>query len=78
MVPEHRSKGHGKALLVALATIAVERDCFKMSWQALKWNAPAIDFYKSLGATPMDEWSTYRVLGDALTKLVATNTACEA
>lgn len=69
VVPEQRGKGHGKRLLVELAKIAVARDCFQVAWQVLNWNAPAIDFYKALGAIPMDDWTTYRLLGDALATL---------
>ena len=66
---EHRGKGHGKALLVEVARIAVERGCGRFEWSVLDWNEPAIQFYKSLGAVPMDEWTTYRVTGDALERL---------
>ncbi len=69
--PEHRGKGHGKALLVALAKLAVERDCWCIKWSVLNWNEPSIQFYKSLGADPMDEWTVYRLMGDALKKLAA-------
>lgn len=64
--PEHRGRGHGKALLVALARLAVERGCGRLEWAVLNWNKPAIDFYRSLGAVPLDEWTTYRLTGDAL------------
>ena len=67
--PEYRGKGHGKALLKKLAGIAVERGCGRFEWWCLDWNKPSIDFYKSLGAVPMDEWTVYRVTGDGLTKL---------
>jgi GNAT superfamily N-acetyltransferase len=67
--PEHRGKGHGKALLAALAQLAVERDCGRLEWAVLNWNKPAIDFYRSLGAEPMDEWMVYRLTGSALTAL---------
>lgn len=67
--PEHRGKGHGIALLVRLAQIAVERGCGRFEWSVLDWNEPAIGFYKSLGAVPMDEWTGYRLTGDALTNL---------
>ncbi len=67
--PPHRSRGHGKALLVALAKICVERGYPRLQWWVLDWNKPAIDFYKSLGAEAMDEWTTYRVSGDALSRL---------
>lgn len=71
--PEYRGRGHGKALLVALAQIAVERNCGRMEWSVLDWNEPSIAFYKSLGAVAMDEWTVYRLTGDAL-KHVANET----
>ena len=64
--PEHRGKGHGKALLRALARLAVERGCPRLDWVVLDWNAPSIAFYRSLGAVPMDEWTVYRLHGEAL------------
>ncbi len=67
--PEHRGKGYGKLILKTLAKIAVERGCGRMEWCCLDWNKPSIDFYLSLGATPMSEWTTYRVAGDTLKKL---------
>lgn len=67
--PAFRDKGIGKALLVALARVAVERGCGRLEWSVLDWNEPAIGFYKSLGAVPMDEWTVYRVTGDALAEL---------
>lgn len=67
--PEFRSKGIGKALLVDLAKLAVERDCGRLEWSVLDWNEPAIGFYKSLGAVPMDEWTIFRVTGDSLHQL---------
>ena len=69
VIPAARGKGHGKALLVALAKLAVERDCARVEWSVLNWNEPSIQFYKSLGAKPMDEWTVYRLTDDALTKL---------
>ena len=69
VIPESRGKGHGKALLVALAKLAVERGCSHVQWSVLNWNEPSIQFYKSLGAKPMDEWTVYRVRDEALTKL---------
>ena len=66
VLPEHRGKGYGKALLQKLAAIAVERGCGRMEWWCLDWNQPSIDFYKSLGAEPMDEWTVYRLTGDTL------------
>ena len=67
--PEFRGKGYGKATLKKLAQIAVERNCGRFEWWCLNWNRPSIDFYLSLGAEPMSEWTTYRVTGDALRKL---------
>lgn len=69
VVPKYRGRGYGKALLARLAKIAVERNCGRFEWSVLDWNAPAIGFYKKLGAKPMDEWTIFRVAGDALTKL---------
>ncbi|MFN4185373.1 MAG: GNAT family N-acetyltransferase [Hyphomonas sp.] len=67
--PGARGKGYGKALLAKLAEIAVERGCGRLEWSVLDWNQPSIDFYLSLGARPMEEWTIYRVDGDALGKL---------
>lgn len=67
--PGARGSGLGKALLAALARIAVERDCARLEWWVLDWNDPAIQFYKKLGAKPMDEWTTFRVDSDALQQL---------
>jgi histidinol-phosphate aminotransferase len=64
--PEHRKHGHGKALLLGLARRAVERGCARMEWAVLDWNAPSIAFYRSIGARPMDDWTTYRLDGPAL------------
>ena len=64
-----RGHGCGEALLRRLAQIAVERGCGRFEWSVLDWNQRAIDFYKALGAVPMDEWTTYRISGEALTKL---------
>ena len=69
--PEHRGTGHGRALLVRLAQICVERGCPRLDWSVLDWNEPSIAFYRSLGAAPMDEWTTYRLTGDALGALAA-------
>ena len=69
--PEHRGSGHGKALLAELARICVERGYGRFEWWVLDWNTPAIDFYRSIGAEPMDEWTVQRVTGDALTDLAA-------
>ena len=67
--PEYRGRGYGKALLKQLAKIAVERGCGRLEWWCLDWNAPSIDFYKSMGAVPMDEWTTFRIAGETLTDL---------
>ncbi|WP_462380675.1 N-acetyltransferase family protein [Pseudomonas sp. Marseille-QA0892] len=64
--PEARGLGAGKALLKYLARHAVERGCGRMEWSVLDWNTPAIEFYESLGAKPQDEWTTYRLTGQAL------------
>lgn len=69
VLPEHRGKGYGKAILTRLAQIARERGCGRLEWACLDWNKPSIDFYLSLGAKPMDEWTVYRVSGEALTQL---------
>jgi GNAT superfamily N-acetyltransferase len=69
--PAHRGKGHGKALLAALAKLAVERGCGRLEWAVLNWNEPALRFYRGLGAVPMDEWTVYRLTGDALAMLAA-------
>ena len=70
--PEFRRRGIGRRLLVELARIALERDCGRFEWSVLDWNTPAIDFYKSLGAVPLDEWTVFRVTGDALSRLART------
>lgn len=67
--PTQRGRGYGKALLAKLAGIAVERRCGRLEWSVLDWNKPSIDFYLSLGARPMDEWTVYRLDGPALEKL---------
>ncbi len=67
--PEFRGKGYGKALLKQLAKIAVERGCGRLEWWCLDWNQPSIDFYLSLGAEPMSDWTVYRIAGDTLNKL---------
>lgn len=69
VLPEYRGKGYGKALLGELAKIACERGCGRVEWCCLDWNKPSIDFYRSLGAVPMDEWTTYRLTGDSMDKL---------
>jgi GNAT superfamily N-acetyltransferase len=67
--PEHRGAGVGRALLEHLARIAVDRNCGRFEWSVLDWNEPAIGFYKKLGAVPLDEWTIFRVTGDALKRL---------
>jgi GNAT superfamily N-acetyltransferase len=67
--PHARGKGIGKALLVRLAQLAVERDCGRINWSVLDWNAPSIRFYESLGAVPLNEWTTFRLTGEPLQKL---------
>jgi diamine N-acetyltransferase len=69
--PGHRGKGIGKALLVNLAKIAVERGYGRLQWAVLDWNTPSIEFYRSLGAAPLDDWTGYRVTGEALEQLAS-------
>jgi len=69
--PAHRGKGIGKALLARLAKIAVERGYGRLEWAVLEWNTPSIEFYRSLGAVPLEEWTTYRLTGEALVRLAA-------
>jgi len=69
VAPDARGKGVGKALLVRLAQLALERDCARLEWWVLDWNTPAIDFYRSIGARPMDEWTVQRIDGAALIAL---------
>lgn len=70
--PHARGQGYGRALLTRLAQIAVQRGYGRVEWSVLDWNEPSIAFYKSLGAVPMDEWTVYRLTGDALNGLGAT------
>ena len=69
--PAARGHGLGKALLIELAKVAHARNCARMEWAVLDWNTPAIDFYKSLGAKPMDEWTTWRVDSEGIEKLAS-------
>jgi GNAT superfamily N-acetyltransferase len=69
--PEHRGKGYGEKMLRKLAHIAKERNCGRFEWSVLDWNEPSIQFYKKLGAVPMDEWTVFRVTGKALDDLAA-------
>lgn len=70
--PEVRGRGYGRALLVHLAKIARDRNCGRMEWAVLTWNDPAIEFYKKLGATPLEEWRVFRLTKDGIGKLAAT------
>ena len=67
--PEYRGKGLGKALLIHIARLAKERNCGRLEWSVLDWNEPAIRFYKNLGARAMEDWTVYRVNGEALDRL---------
>jgi len=67
--PEKRGKGYGRALLVDLAKIALDRGCGRMEWAVLNWNEPAIKFYRTLGAKPMDEWTVFRLTRDGIARL---------
>lgn len=69
VLPEYRGKGYGKGLLAKLASVAVGRGYGRMEWSCLDWNRSSIDFYKSLGAQPMDEWTVYRLTGETLNQL---------
>ena len=67
--PEMRDKGIGKSMLSFLARLAIERKCGRLEWWCLDWNQPSIDFYKHLGAVPMDDWTVYRICGEKLSML---------
>ncbi|MEC7988034.1 MAG: GNAT family N-acetyltransferase [Myxococcota bacterium] len=67
--PDSRGRGYGKALLKELARYAVERNCGRLEWSVLDWNQPAIDFYLSLRAAPMSDWTTFRLTGEDLRRL---------
>ena len=73
VLPEYRGGGFGKAFLVKLAETALERGCGRLEWACLDWNVPSIEFYKSLGAVPMDDWTVYRADGETMQKMVAGN-----
>ncbi len=68
VLPAYKGKGYGKALLKKLAQITVERGCGRLEWACLDWNKPSIDFYISMGAAVMEDWTTYRLTGDTLKK----------
>ena len=69
VLPEYRGQGIGKAILKRLAQLTQERGCGRLEWACLDWNQPSIDFYRSLGAQPMDDWTVFRLSGDAMEKL---------
>lgn len=69
VLPEYRGRGYGKGILQKLARIAVERGCGRLEWWCLDWNQPSIEFYKSIGAEPMQDWTVYRLAGETLQKL---------
>lgn len=71
--PAYRGRGYGKALLARLAALTLERKCGRLEWACLDWNTPSIGFYRALGAVSMDEWTTYRLTGDALSNLAEEN-----
>ena len=73
VLPEHRGKGYGRAMFRRLAAIAREREgCGRLEWWCLDWNKPSIDFYRSLGAEPMSDWTVYRLTGETLNSLAET------
>jgi GNAT superfamily N-acetyltransferase len=74
VLPEYRGKGYGKRILQKLAETAVERNCGRLEWCCLNWNKPSIDFYLSLGAVPMKDWTVYRVTGNTLNQLAENTT----
>lgn len=69
VLPQHRGKGYGKSMLRKLAKIAVERGCGRLEWWCLDWNKPSIEFYVSLGAIAMEDWTVYRISGETLTQM---------
>jgi GNAT superfamily N-acetyltransferase len=71
--PAHRSRGVGTALLIYLAQLTVQRGCARLSWAVLDWNQPAIQFYRKLGAVPLDEWTVFELSGAALDRLARTD-----
>ncbi len=72
VLPAQRRRGLGRAMLARIARLAVERDCARVEWAVLDWNAPAIAFYQRLGATPVDGWTTYRLTGEGLRAFAGT------
>jgi GNAT superfamily N-acetyltransferase len=75
VLPEHRGRGHGQALLTHLAKIAQARGCGRFEWSVLDWNEDAIGFYRKAGAVPMSDWTVFRLSGDALTRLATSHNA---
>ena len=73
VLPEYRGRGYGRGLIQTLAHIAVERGCGRLEWWCLDWNQPSIDFYLSLGAQPMEDWTVYRIAGETLKHLGTEN-----
>ena len=71
VLPQWRRRGYGRRLLTRVAMIAVERGCGRMEWSVLDWNEPAVQFYESLGAQAMDQWTVYRLTGDGLGRLAS-------
>ena len=71
VLPKYRGKGYGKKLIIHIAKIAVERGYGRFEWSVLDWNTPAIEFYRSIGATPMEEWTVQRMTGETLKKLAS-------
>lgn len=69
--PEFRGQGYGRKLLLHVGRIAHERGCGRLEWAVLDWNTPAIEFYKSLGAVPLDDWTIFRVTGESLARLAS-------
>jgi GNAT superfamily N-acetyltransferase len=69
VMPQYRGRGHGTALIKELARIALDRGCGRLEWSCLDWNTPSIDFYLSLGAEQMSEWTGYRFEGESLSEL---------
>jgi len=75
--PEKRGKGYGRALLVDLAKIARDRGCGRMEWAVLNWNDPAIQFYRKLGAKPLDEWTVFRLTRDGIAELAKSESSAK-
>lgn len=73
VLPQYRKNGYGKAIFKELAKIAVDRGCGRLEWWCLDWNKPSIDFYLSLGAEPMEDWTVYRIADDALKNMGSSN-----